>query len=126
MAPELYAFSDDILKLVLDCLTDDWDKVIPIDRRAYLSKESFVQPPPVTSSSQGWVASIGNFRRSCRRFARLGAPYQWSRVTTRYSLKGFRRLDQISRSQDLVQHTKKFSLMVPFFYAPGTVSQAIS
>ncbi|KAL9115503.1 MAG: hypothetical protein Q9227_000824 [Pyrenula ochraceoflavens] len=119
MAPKLSAFSDDVLKVVLDCLTDEWDKIIPIDRREYLSKESFVQPPPVTSSGQGWLTSIGNLRRTCRRFAVLGAPYQWSRVTTRYSLHGFRRLDQITRSHGLVQHTKKFSLMVPFFYAPG-------
>lgn len=113
-----YHFPDDVVRIILDYVADDWDKIIPIDRRAYLSKESFVQPI-VQPSEHGKFVAIGNFRRVCKRFARLGAPYQWSRITTRYSIRGFRRLDDISQRQDLVQHVRKFSLMVPYFYAPG-------
>lgn len=51
--------------------------------------------------------------------AELGVLHQWSRVTTRFSRSGLRRLELIARQPHLAQRVKKFSYMVPFFYVEG-------
>jgi len=56
---------------------------------------------------------------SCRRFAELGIPYQFTRVTLRFSSRGFRRLEDICSHGHLAKHTRKFSYLVPLFYVDG-------
>ncbi|KAL6716533.1 hypothetical protein ACLMJK_006100 [Lecanora helva] len=108
--------SNEILKDILDHIESDPQRSIPVDRREYLSVESFRPPsPPLPSQAQ----DIGNFRLSCRRFAELGIPYQFTRVTLRFSIHGFQRLAKICYHSHLAKHTKKFSYLVPLFYGDG-------
>ena len=111
--------SNELLKEILDQIESDPDRTVSIDRRAYLSVESFRPPSPPLPSR---VQDIGNFRLVCRRFAEIGAPYHWTRVATRLSTAGLARLEKICRSHHLARHTKKFSYLVPFFYGEGMVS----
>lgn len=112
--------SNELLKDILDHVESDPDISVSIDRRAYLSVESFRPPsPPLPSRAQ----DIGHFRLVCSRFAELGAPYQWTRVATRLSPSGLRRLERICSRSNLAKHTRKFSYLVPFFYGEGAVNR---
>ena len=108
--------SNELLRDILDQIEVDPDRSVSIDRRAYLSVESFRLPsPPLPSRAQ----DIGNFRLVCRRFAELGIPHQFTRIATRFSCAGFQRLDNICSHSHLAKHTKKFSYLIPFFYVEG-------
>ena len=109
----LLKLSNELLRMILDYIESDPDKLVNLDRRAYLSQESF-KPPSFPSPDQ--AEDIGSFRLTCRRFSKLGAIHQYARVTTRFSHEGFRRLVRISKQKHLVGHVKKFSYMVPYFY----------
>ena len=109
----IFRLSNEILKEILDHIDTDPQKSIPVDRREYLSVESFRPPsPPAPSQTQ----DIGHLRLSCRRFSQLAIPYQFTRVTLRFSSRGFRRLAEICSHDHLAKHTKKFSYLVPLFY----------
>ncbi|KAF2102529.1 hypothetical protein NA57DRAFT_31962 [Rhizodiscina lignyota] len=108
--------SNELLCDILERIEADPDKLVSLDRRAYLSVESFSQPPRQLPNSQ---QTIGNFRLACRRFSELGAMYQLPRVTTRFSQKGLSRLDRIAGQPHLARHVKKFCYMVPYFYVEG-------
>ncbi|KAL1611805.1 hypothetical protein SLS60_000025 [Paraconiothyrium brasiliense] len=102
--------SNELLREILDHI--DPEKPIGPERRAYLSQESFELPPePDPDQSQ----DIANFRLACKRFSDLGAVHQFSRVTTRFSRKGLKRLENIASQQHLAEHVKKFSYMVRHF-----------
>ena len=110
--PSIQRLSNEILKEILDHIESDPQVSVAIDRRSHLSVESFRLPsPPLPSQAH----DIGSFRRTCRRFSDLGASYQFARVSLRFSLSGFRRLDEISGIAGLAKHTKKFSYLVPPF-----------
>lgn len=114
--PNLPNLSNELLKDILDFIDADQDRSINIDRRAYLSVESFRLPsPPVPSRAH----DIGNFRLTCRRFAETGIPYQFAKVATRFSHHGLERLDKICSQRHLAEHTRKFSYLVPYFYIQG-------
>ncbi len=109
----VHKLSNEIWKDILDHIESDPQVSVAIDRRNHLSVESFRIPsPPLPSQAH----DIGSFRRTCRRFSELGASYQFARVSLRFSLSGFRRLDEISSTGRLAKHTKKFSYLVPPFY----------
>lgn len=108
--------SNELLQLILDHIAADPDKAVGIDRREYLSQESF-GPPPRPSPNQ--IKDIGEFRVTCRRFSKLAAPLLFSRFTTRFSQTGLARLDGFSEQRHLASHVKKFSYMVPCFYTEG-------
>ncbi|KAL8934045.1 MAG: hypothetical protein Q9216_006097 [Gyalolechia sp. 2 TL-2023] len=115
--PNLQTLSNELLKDILDFIDADQDRSVNIDRRAYLSVESFRLPsPPVPSRAH----DIGNFRLTCRRFAEMGIPYQFAKVATRFSYNGLERLDKICSQEHLAKHTRKFSYLVPYFYVQGT------
>ena len=79
--------SNELLKEILDNVDTNPEPCMNIDRRAYLSVESFRPPsPPLPSRAQ----DIGNFRLVCRRFSESAIPYQFTRVATRFSAEGFR------------------------------------
>lgn len=108
--------SNELLRDILDHIEEDPDKLVSVDRRAYLSQESFRHPPePPPNQAQ----DIANFRRTCRRFAEIGVVHQFARVTTRFSRRGFERLENIAAQENLAKHVKKFSYMVPNFYVEG-------
>ena len=118
-SPGIQRLSNELLRDVLDQIEADPEKLVNLDRRAYLSQESF-KPPAHPSPDQ--AQNIASFRLTCRRFSELGAVHQFARITTRFSRNGFRRLDWISRQPELAKHVKKFSYMVPCFYAGGEIS----
>lgn len=108
--------SNELLREIFDHIESDPEKLISLDRRAYLSQESF-KPPPAPDRDQ--AETIANLRLTCKRFSDLGAIHQFSRVTTRFSWKGLKRLENIASQEHLAKHVKKFSYMVPFFYVEG-------
>src|SRR5947207_6364388 len=115
--------SNELLKDILDHIEADPERSISIDRRAYLSIESFRPPdPPPPAQAQ----SIASFRLVCRRFADLGIAHQFTRLSTRFSKKGFTRLERIAESRNVAVHVKKFTYMMPFFYVDGKSQQSIS
>jgi hypothetical protein len=114
----LLDLSNELLREVLDHIESDPEILIGLDRRAYLSKESFNPPPPPDRDE---AQDIASFRLSCKRFSDLGAFHQFSRVTTRFSRKGLKRLENIASQAHLAKHVKKFSYMVPFFYVEGSL-----
>ena len=110
--------SNELLRDILDHIEADPEKLVSLDRRAYLSQESFRPPPPPQPDQ---AQDIGHFRLTCKRFSELGAVHQFARVTTRFSRKGLKRLDHIASQPHLTRHVKKFSYMVPYFYVEGLV-----
>jgi hypothetical protein len=126
MAPRaigLLDLSNELLKDILDYIGADPDRSVSIDRRAYLSVESFRPPsPPPPLRAQ----DIGNFRLVCRTFAELGVPHQFTRIATRFSRPGLERLERICSWPHLTKHTKKFSYMIPDFYVSGKVDWLLS
>lgn len=111
--------SNELLREILDHIESDPEKLIGLDRRAYLSQESFKPPPP---PDRDQAQDIASFRLTCKRFSDLGALHQFSRVTTRFSRKGLKRLENIAGQPHLAKHVRKFSYMVPFFYVEGSGS----
>lgn len=109
--------SNELLRLILDQIEPDPDKTVPIDRRQFLSVESFDRPLP---STRGSVKDIGRFRCACRRFADIGAPLLYTRVAARFSQRGLRKLEQLAGWPHLARHVKKFSYLLPYFYTRGT------
>ncbi|KAH8726811.1 hypothetical protein GQ44DRAFT_612945 [Phaeosphaeriaceae sp. PMI808] len=108
--------ADELLRIILEHVASEPEKLISLERRAYLSQESFKpQPPPEPDQAQ----NIASFRLTCRKFSSLGVIHQFSRVTTRFSRRGLRRLERIAKQPHLAERVKKFSYMVPFFYLPG-------
>ena len=84
----IHRLSNELLKEILDHIESNPEQCISIDRRAYLSVESFRPPsPPLPSRAQ----DVGNFRLVCRRFSESAVSYQFTRVTTRFSVEGFKR-----------------------------------
>lgn len=114
--PPIQRLSNELLRLILDYIEPDPEKTVPIDRRQFLSVESFDRPPP---SSRGSIKDIGKFRRTCRRFAAIGEPLLFTRVAARFSRRGLEKLQILSRWPHLSRHVKKFSYMVPYFYVNG-------
>ncbi|KAG9995887.1 hypothetical protein KCU78_g17714, partial [Aureobasidium melanogenum] len=111
--------SNELLHDILDLIAADPEKLVSVDKRAYLSQESF-RPDPLPSQDQ--VVNIGKFRLLCRRFAALGASHQFARVTTRFPSKGLARLEAIADQPHLAKHVKKFSYKVPYFCTQGRES----
>jgi hypothetical protein len=59
----LNELTDDILRLILEHVASEPEKLISLDRRAYLSQESFKpHPPPEPDQAE----SIAAFRLTCR------------------------------------------------------------
>ena len=108
--------SNEVIREILDYIEADPDKLVNLDRRAYLSQESF-KPPSFPPPDE--ALNLGHFRLTCRRFSELGSIHQYARVTTRFSREGFRRLENIARRPHLARQVKKFSYMVPYFYTFG-------
>ncbi|KAF1841862.1 uncharacterized protein K460DRAFT_293080 [Cucurbitaria berberidis CBS 394.84] len=108
--------ADELLRIILEHVASEPEKLISLDRRAYLSQESFKpHPPPEPDQAQ----TIADFRLTCRKFSDLGVIHQFSRVTTRFSRRGLRRLENIASQPHIAERVKKFSYMVPFFYVEG-------
>lgn len=123
MAPvcPLLGLSNDLLRMILDQIESDPTKLVHLDRRAYLSQESFAIPPPPLRQQ---AKDIGNLRKTCHRLADLGAIHQFARVSTRFSYRGFARLEWLAGQHHLAQHVRKLSYLLPNFYAEGEMTQS--
>ena len=108
--------ADELLRIILEYVASEPEKPISLERRAYLSQESFKLPlPPDHDQAQ----TIAAFRLTCTKFSDLGVIHQFSRVTTRFSKRGLDRLEKIASQPHIARRVKKFSYMVPFFYDEG-------
>ncbi|KAK0252509.1 hypothetical protein LTR01_005883 [Friedmanniomyces endolithicus] len=112
--PPMQRLSNELLRAILDQIVPDPERTVPIDRRQFLSVESFVKP--LLDSGRGAVKDVGAFRRTCRRFADVGAPLLYTRVAARFSKTGLKKLEQLTEWPHLARHVKKFSYLVPYFY----------
>jgi len=112
----IHRLSNELLRLILDQIEPDPDKTVPIDRRQFLSVESFDRPLP---STRGSIKDVGRFRCACRRFSDIGAPLLFTRVAARFSTRGLGKLEQLAAWPHLSRHVKKFSYLVPYFYRNG-------
>lgn len=101
---------------ILNYLEDDPQKSIGFDRRGYLSQESFRPPIPPSSTR---AKDLAHFRETCKKFAEVGASLQFERVSTRFSVADFERLDRIASHPHLACEVRKFSYLVPYFYVDG-------
>jgi hypothetical protein len=136
----IHSLSAELIRLILDHL--DSDKLVNLDKRAYLSQESFRAPPDFSASVE---SGVGNFRLTCRRFSELGAlvrmpqadfvsrydsglifhsliKHQFARVRTKFSRKGLARLENIARREHLARNVRKFTYLVPSFYEISTTN----
>lgn len=80
--------SNELLKDILDHVDSNPERCLSIDRRAYLSVESFRPPSPPPPSR---VQDIASFRLTCTKFSEIAIPYQFTRIATRFSARGFER-----------------------------------
>jgi hypothetical protein len=112
--PTLDRLPEHLLQIIVEMIYEDSQRFVPIDRREFLSIESF---PPV----QPDTSTLSSFRLVCTHFSELGLPYQFSRVTTRFSLQGFQRLSNISSCVRAARCTRRFIYMVPYFFVEGTI-----
>ena len=115
----ILGLSNEILRLILDQIEPDPEKTIPIDRRQFLSVESFDRPLP---STRGSLKDIGSFRSACRRFADVGAPLLFTRVDARFSKRGLENLEKLANWPHLARHVKRFTYLLPYFYRSGMPS----
>lgn len=113
-AAPVLRLSNELLRDILDYVEADPDQLVTLDRRGYLSQESF-RPP--TRPSRDQAVDLGNFRLTCRRFSELGAIHQFARITTRFSRRDFKRLEWLASRRHLARNVRKFSYMVPMFYS---------
>lgn len=107
----------DLLKIIVELIYEDSKRFVPIDRREFLSVESF---PPVEPDA----STLSSFRLVCRSFSELGLTCQFSKVTTRFSRQGLQRLDKISSCARAANCTKRFIYMVPYFFVEGGAQSA--
>ncbi|KAG9189681.1 hypothetical protein G6011_06549 [Alternaria panax] len=108
--------ADELLRIILEYVASESERPLGLERRAYLSQESFKLPLPLEPDN---ADTIANFRLTCKKFSDLGIIHLFSRVTTRFSKKGLDRLQKIANQPHLARRVKKFSYMVPFFYDQG-------
>jgi hypothetical protein len=119
--------ANEVLDLILDQIEADPSKGVNVTRREYLSQESFRSLPfPSSEARSTRVQDLSNWRLVCRQFSEVGAVHQFARVTTRFSEREFKRLEWLASQRHLVQHVKKFSYMVPWFYVQGSLPHARS
>ena len=111
--PPILDLSNELLRLILDQIEPEPDKIIPIDRRQFLSVESFDRPQ---SSTRGSLKDVGSFRRACRRFADVGAPLQFAWIDGRFTQKGLGKLEELAKWPHLACHVKQFTFLMPYFY----------
>lgn len=107
--------ADELLVTILNYL-DGPRESVAFDRRAYLSVESFAPPERLSPTR---VQDLGSFRRTCRRFAKVGIVAQFQKVSIRFSNQDLDRLDHIASSPHLACQVKRFSYLVPYFYVDG-------
>jgi hypothetical protein len=115
--PTLGELPEHLLQIIVEMIYEDSQRFVPIDRREFLSIESF---PPV----QPDTSTLSSFRLVCKHFSELGLPYQFCRVTTRFSRQGFQRLDKISSCARAAKCTRRFIYMVPYFFVEGEAQSA--
>ncbi|PGH11359.1 hypothetical protein AJ80_07150 [Polytolypa hystricis UAMH7299] len=126
--------SNELIKDILDHLARDPEKAVSVDRRAYLSIESFKRPGPpdppplfvvgVNGMQEDLRTDIDRFREVCKRFAELGAAHKFSRVVVRFSESAFQKLDLLSSNPHLTRHVRTCTYIIRSFYVEGKIINA--
>ena len=111
--------SNELLKHIIDEIEPDPEKIVPVDRRQFLSVESFELPLP---SATGSILDVWRIKWTCRWFSRVAEPVLYSRIVARFTEKDLKRLKTIATWPHVARHVKKFSFLVPYFYVNGTAS----
>lgn len=108
----------EVLRNIIAHIDQESDSMVNLDRRGYLSQESFKQPVPPTHQDR---QDVGNFRLTCKLFGQLGAKHQFLRLTTRFGIGDFERLRGIASVPYLAENVRKFSYMIPcgFYHEKG-------
>lgn len=104
----------EILHNILDHIEPQRDTANIIERRCFLSVESFDVP---RDTSRGSLEDIGKFRCASKRFAEIGAERIFAKVACRFSTQGLRRLDQLADWEHLACKVKRFTYLVPCFFS---------
>jgi hypothetical protein len=121
MPTRILDLADELLRIILEHVASEPEKLISLDRRAYLSQESFFYSPPEPDNAE----NLKIFRLVCKRFADLGAIHQFARLTVRFSKRSFKRLERVANEAHLAKRVKKVSYMVPcFLYVEGYIHNA--
>lgn len=118
--PSIMELPDELLSKILDQLDQPLYSE-RLDRREYLSQESFSLPVPL---SRFRARDIASFRSTCRRFAEIGGVHQFARITTRFTQRELEQLEKLSSWPHLARNVKKFSYLVKSFYVEGFPTQA--
>ena len=114
-SPPILRLSNELLRHILDHIEPDPERTVPIDDRRFISVESLELTPPSSDS----IRDIGRFRRTCQRFAEIGAPLLFGLVKVKFSKDGLEALDTFAGWSHLARHVKKFSYLMPYFYSDG-------
>lgn len=64
--------ADELLRIILEHITTESEKLVNLQQRAYLSQESFKVFSPEPDQAQ----NIAYFRLTCKKFAELGILHQ--------------------------------------------------
>ena len=113
--PPILRLSNELLRHIIDLIEPDLERTVPIDARRFLSVESLENSSPPDATE-----TIGNLRRTCHRLADVGAPVLFTLVKVRFSKDGLAKLEELAGWAHLARHVKKFSYLMPYFYARGT------
>ena len=108
----IHDLPDEILAKIVDHIQPDPEKFVPVYYRRFLSVESLEITPPSNADRD-----IRQFRRACRRFARVGEPSLFTVIGVRFSTRGLEKLEElIGWKSDVARHVKRFSYLVPYYY----------
>lgn len=107
---------EEILILILDHLTVKPGKLLPVNKRASLSVDSFSS---TAASLPEDSTQIRQWRLVCHRFAGVGRGRLLLRVRIRFSSDGFNTLREIAEREDFRGCVQQFSYMIPRFYPSG-------
>lgn len=114
----IHRLSKEIILMIFDHLAAQPEEV-PVDRRAWLSVASFRPPHAQSQQHDHDPKAVGNLRRTCKKFSRLGASCQFQRLAVRFSSQGIRRLEGIAERPHLARVVRKFTYMVPRLFEKG-------
>jgi hypothetical protein len=106
----------ELLFAILGDLTVKPGNLLPINKRASLSVDSFSS---TAASSPEDSTQIRQFRLVCHRFAEVGRGRLLLRVRIRFSYEGFSTLREIAEREEFRGFVQQFSYMIPRFYPSG-------
>lgn len=131
----------ELLSLIFERFLPPENQTVDIHRRRFLSHESlpyeehfgdYDSPNVEASNGQireprtrrlstvgGSIEDICTLRLVCKHFAVAGERLLFSRVVTRFSKSGLKKLETLAGWPHLAKNVRKFSYLVPYLYVDG-------